>query len=73
MRDDSSFSGRGIGLGGGAMLLLGRVGLELGYTLHLVNLDRLDVDGTYGSIPDQNLRVGTVHLTVTFHFGREIR
>lgn len=73
---DSRFRGTGIGMGGGVMMTLGRIGLELGYTQHFVEFNSVDVEGTsflgFSQSTEEELSVGMVNLTVTFHFGGKL-
>jgi hypothetical protein len=66
---ESTFSGTGLGIGGGIALFFDPLGLELGVLTQKAKLDSLSAGGTDGSISGANLNVTTVNLTATVHFG----
>lgn len=65
--DDSRFSGRGYGLGAGVELFLGRVGLQLGYTVNRADFKTVQSKNFGGAVsPALQPTFDTVTLLLTY-------
>ena len=66
---ESTFSGIGIGVGGGIAMFFDPIGLEIGALAQKGSLDNLSGGGVEGSISSADLSIVTLTAILTVHFG----
>jgi hypothetical protein len=68
---NSSYSGRGLIVGGGILYSLDQVGFELSYTLHRVSFSTVEGADHVWEIADAGMRFNTIGLMVTIGLGND--
>lgn len=72
-RQDSSFDGDGYAYGAGVALSLGRLGIEAGITQHKFSFRSLEAAGNRGEISSIGMKLKTVSVILTLHFGKDLK